>query len=686
MVDITQASCERINSIRTFTQGVNINQIRDDSTKNLLALEDACRELASTEQERRHRHEGEPQLAKPKMTLAQASSGAAVYQQPAEENVSARMYAKANSNTPSKSSGFNATASLIGSMATLRQLLHDGNLSELRGRLQMINAESTSLRAQGEKLLSELEKSTGELQNVNDKATECEQAFLQSKAAVKSLTQQVQSTQEQRVDTNKQLTKVQQNLSQATSDLKALPTPTSAQTPEQQQQHQLLTETISALTSKQNALQASSQQLSNNLTVLEGKLEVAQFNTVQIKNNYEQMLSQATVIAQQADNNRKEINSFIESSTRPPQIEGERWESSLAILTLLTAQLKKALNDDSIKNMRQQQEVMETISEASRKDSEKKAEEAEEAQRKADEANKAASCASKVFGYIMLAVSVVATVASFGTAAPLTLAIAAIGIAMTVADIVLQETGNSSLMQMLATEISSGITDMLIQFGVPEEKAKEIGNIMGMVLAAVAFLAISLFSISSFVKNAGQVVAKVAKNASQHVANLMKSAVKALPREFVNSMGKVGSKATNLSKPLAKIADKTDDVAKAADKTGDVAKTADKASNVGKVTNVTARKVEMGLNGTNMALGVTNTAVSGGLNLHASSLIGDMKEMLAHMMLNNAVIQAIDELLKALIKTMSKDYDQINEMFEGMITALNESGNVKANMMKSSFA
>ncbi|QHB33871.1 type III secretion protein [Yersinia canariae] len=684
MVDITQASCERINSIHTFTQGVNINQIRDDSTKNLLALEDACRELASTEQERRHRHEGEPQLAKPKMTLAQASSGAAVYQQPAEENVSARMYAKANSNTPSKSSGFNATASLIGSMATLRQLLHDGNLSELRGRLQMINAESTSLRAQGEKLLSELEKGTGELQNVNDKATECEQAFLQSKAAVKALTQQMQSTQEQRVDTNKQLTQVQQNLSQATSDLKALstptptpaPTPTSAQTPEQQQQHQLLTETIRALTSKQNALQASSQQLSNNLTVLDGKLEAAQFNTVQANNNYKQMLSQATVIAQQADNNRKEINSFIENSTRPPQIEGERWESSLAILTLLTAQLKKALNDDSIKNMRQQQEVMETISEASRKDSEKKAEEAEEAQRKADEANKAASCASKVFGYIMLAVSVVATVASFGTAAPLTLAIAAIGIAMTVADIVLQETGNSSLMQMLATEISSGITDMLIQFGVPEEKAKEIGNIMGMVLAAVAFLAISLFSISSFVKNAGQVVAKVAKNASQHVANLMKSAVKALPREFVNSMGKVGSKATNLSKPLAKIADKTDDVAKAADK----------ASNVGKVTNVTARKVEMGLNGTNMALGVTNTAVSGGLNLHASSLIGDMKEMLAHMMLNNAVIQAIDELLKALIKTMSKSYDQINEMFEGMISALNESGNAKANMMKSSFA
>ncbi|MFI0489787.1 MAG: hypothetical protein ACH344_11105 [Yersinia sp. (in: enterobacteria)] len=87
-----------------------------------------------------------------------------------------------------------------------------------------------------------------------------------------------------------------------------------------------------------------------------------------------------------------------------------------------------------------------------------------------------------------------------------------------------------------------------------------------------------------------------------------------------------------------------------------------------------------------MVLGVTNTAVSGGLNLHASSLIRDMKEMLAGMMLNNAIIQAIDELLKALIKTMAKSYNQINEMFEGMIAALNESGHAKANMMKSSFA
>ncbi|HDL7825982.1 TPA: type III secretion system translocon subunit SctE [Yersinia enterocolitica] len=663
MANITQTGSERINNIRTFTQGVNINQIRDDSTKNLLGLEDACRELASTEQERRSAKEGAPRLVSPKMTLSQARFEASAQQQ-SSEAAGASAHSATGSEKTSKTSGFNAAASLLGSMGTLRQLLHDGNLAELRGRLQMINSESSALREQGEKLLSAFENSNNQLQNARDETEEYRQAWEQSKKAVNDLTLQKPALQEKLGGNQQKLATAEKILAQATSDLKALPTP--PQTQAQQTKFEELTDKVTGLNIRLNALQANHQTLSNSLTVLDSKLTEAKLNSAQLESTYKQALTQSTTIAVQADNNRKAINQFIDDAPRPPQIEGERWENALGMLTLLTAQLKKALNDDSIKNMKQQQEVMETINEATRKDSEKKAKEAAEAEAKADEANKAASCASKVFGYIMLAVSVVATIASLGTAGPLMLAVAAIGIAMTVADIILEETGNSSLMQMLAAEISTGVTNLLVSFGVPEEKAKEIGSIMGMVLAAVAFLAVSLFSMSSFAKNIGQTAVNVAKNASKQVANLMKSAVKALPRDFVNTAAKMGSKATNLSKPLAKIADKADDVTK--------------------VTNVTARKVEMGLNGSNIVLGVTSAAVSGGLNLHASSMIRDMKELLADMMLNNAVIQAIDELLKALIKGMSKSYDQINEMFEGMLTALNESGTAKANMMKSSFA
>ena len=69
---------------------------------------------------------------------------------------------------------------------------------------------------------------------------------------------------------------------------------------------------------------------------------------------------------------------------------------------MLTGQLKKSMNEDSIRNMKEQEEVMAKINEASRKDSDKKAKEADEAQRKADEANKSASCASNKILLIIL--------------------------------------------------------------------------------------------------------------------------------------------------------------------------------------------------------------------------------------------------------------------------------------------
>lgn len=622
MASPIQHSSERINNVRAFTQGVNVNQVRDETTKNLLALEDACREMASTEQERRHNKEGAPRLVAPKMSLAQALAFSSKPTETPSEDVTAKRSAGLSPKS-GETSGFNAAASLLGSMAELRHLLHNSTLGELRGRLQLINTESSALREQGEKLLSVLESGLGELQTANDKAASCEQAWQQGKETVQDLTQQKLAL-ETKLSNNK-------------------------------------------LSPYQDAgLQAD-------ITALESQLADAKLNLATLETHYNQALAQATTIAQTADKSRVEINKFIEAAPRTPQVEGERWESALSLLTLLTAQLKKAMNDDSIKNMRQQQEIMETISEASRKDSEKKAKEAEEAQRKADESSKAASCTSKIIGWVMVAVAAVALVVSFGTAGPVAIALAAIGLAMAIADVVLEATGQSSLMGMLAEKISEGVTNMLITFGVPEDEAKKIGSIVGMVLAAVAFLALSLASMSSFVKNAVTTVTKVVAKV------VVKQGAKLAAKMATQVATKVGSKAANLSKPLAKFAGKADDVVKVAD-------TANNVGKVGNAANVTARQAELGLNGTSMALGVTNAAVSGGLNLHASAQIRDMKELMADMLLNNAALQAIDELLKALIKGMSKEYDQINEMFEGMLTALNESGHAKANMMKSSFA
>lgn len=612
MATITESSSDRISNIRTFTQGVNINKASHDSAKDVLALEDACRELAADEQEKRYRQEGAPVLAEPKIKLVQAKVTHANSEQLSEEQSDEALN---KSNSPSvPASGFNADASLIGSMATLRKMLHDGNLGDIRGRLQLINSENSALRQQGEKLLSELEKSLGELQEATDKANSAQQAWQQRNNQLQDLTQQQQSLEEQLADAEGK--------------------------PETQQ----------ALLTK--------------LAELKVQIDAAKQNTAQLESNMKQALALATEKAQQADQQRHTIDQFVDSAPRLLQVvEGERWENALAILTLLTAQLKKALDQDAIKNMRQEQEVMEAIAKATRTNSEKKAKEAEEAQRKADEASKAASCTSKVFGAIMLVISVVATVASFGTAAPLTLAIAAIGIAMCVADMVLEATGNSSLMQMLATEISNGISSMLIQFGVPEEQAKQIGGIVGMVLAAVVFLALSLFSFSSFARNAGTAVANVAKTMGKQVGNLLKSAVKSLPRSFTDAMGKVGNK---VAEPLSRITGKAQDAITFSD--------------------VTTRRIEIGLNSSNLVMGATNVAFCGGLNLYASSQIRDLKELMAKMLLDNSNIQAIGERFKSLSKGMTQIYEQLSEMFDGLLSALNESGRAIADMMKNKFA
>jgi len=189
--------------------------------------------------------------------------------------------------------------------------------------------------------------------------------------------------------------------------------------------------------------------------------------------------------------------------------------------------------------------------------------------------------------------------------------------------VVLEATGQSTIMEMLATEISKGMTEMLMAFGVPEGDAKEIGGYLGVVLAAIAILAVSLFSLASFAKNGAKAGMDIAKNASK----------------FARVSGSVA-----------------------------------------------VRKFEIGLQSTSLALSVSNAGISGGLNIHSANMMREMKTMLAGMLLNNAAITAIDELLKDLFKAMVKSNEQVTTLFEGMLSALNNAGHQRPNLIKSNFA
>ena len=277
-------------------------------------------------------------------------------------------------------------------------------------------------------------------------------------------------------------------------------------------------------------------------------------------------------------------------------------------------------------------------------------------------------------------------------------------IGLVLAFIVLEETGHGSLMQMLANEISSAVTKMLIEFGVPEEKAKQIGSIVGMIVAAIAFLAISLLSMSSMVKNAVSAVKNVVKLLLKNIGTLLKTTIKTLPKSLMTALGNIATKAgkasdlaadttSNMAKltKFTKLADKFDDVKDAskavkqlsskADDVTDVSSNIDKVKK-GKEQSVAMEKLEVAARGMNAGVTVLSTATTGGLNLHAASMGEKMKEMLAGMMLNNSAIEAITELLNQLIKSMSKNYEQFDEMFTSMLNGLLQSGQNKANMMK----
>lgn len=780
MVHITNPSNERIDNIRTFLQGKNPIGLGNEIVKALLTMEAACGELVSNEQAKRLSRENVPQLIKPKM-------------------MAMKMQPHTMGNMTSEK-GFNANAVLIESFASLRQLLHEGKIGELASRLQILNHESESKRNQGEVLLNSFAKSTDELAQSKQKGVELTKKYNVEASKLDALQQKL-PTLEIQIKENKSALQIQQNaLAFTQASLSSLPTP--AVTFEDKQMFTELTQLESELVTDITQLGKQQNILSSQFSALNTEIDTLLNDLTVINTQRTDVLKQATELAKVANNERESLNKFIESSPQRIEIDGEKWENTLALLTMLTAQLKKAMNEDSLRNMKEQEEVMTAISEASRKDSDKKAKEAAEAERKAADANKAASCASKIFSYVMLAVSVIATVATFGAAAPLTLAIAAIGIAMSVADIVLEETGNGSLMQMLATEISSAVTDMLITFGVPEEEAKKIGSIVGMVLAAVAFLALSLVSMSSFVKNMANTVSNVAKTIVKNAGTLLKSTIKSMPKSLTNALGNIATKTTkagqsivdntdemvkltkftqladqfddakdiskavsqavdkidksadlvsiggqmvkvgdsvadsadsvvkltkftqladkfddvkNISKAVSQAVDKVDksadlvsiggqmvkvgdrvtdstvNVAKLAkvskladnvDDVQDIAKATDKMVTSAKTQSVAMARLEVGMKGTGAGLSVANAATTGGLHLHSAAQMRDMKEMLAGMMLNNETIQALDELLNALIKAMSKNYEQLDEMFTGMLTSLKQSGQAKVDMLK----
>ncbi|WP_283126527.1 type III secretion system translocon subunit SctE [Providencia stuartii] len=696
MAEITNANIalDRSSLAKVFQQqGVKLSGVGTDVAREMLKASEAFGEFESTEQIKRSKQKGGPRLKEP-------------------------------------DAGRNFMASFMEATSKIRSILSDGYINDLRNQLHELKITSEAVSQHGESLINKFEGETNKIKQKEREFTSAREEWANCKTDVENATNH-KTDLEGKLTTNQQSqTTIKKQLVSKQKQLDALIRPL---TEKDNQQFNKLTQKIEQLNTELVTLNNEGKLLTEKVTQATKQINALKINESAAAANYTKIGAEITELTKIANASRESLNTFFQQNQHA-NIDGNKWENTLALLTMLTASLKKAMSEDSLNSMKEQEAVMAKISEAARKDSDKKAKEAEEAKRKADEANKAASCASKIFSYIMLAVSVIATVATFGAAAPLTLAVAAIGIAMAVTDIVLEETGNGSIMQHLATAIGSVVTDMLVAFGMSQEEAKKIGSIVGMIVAAVAMLALSLVSMGSFVKNIANTIKNVAKIAVNVAKTVVKSTVKAMVNAIVNVLKNLLSKIKTLGKAtddavvltkFTKLADAAEEfqsaaktfkamksanqVAKKTDDINDVMKVADKAADQVDSTKDTMKTVdqvvdqvddaaeaiktteklgerslliqrmEVGAKGIGVATSVTSTATVGGLRLYGAAQLKELKELLAKMMMNDEIIKALDELLESLMKMLSKQYEVFNDMFTGMLSSLKQSNERKAN-------
>ncbi|ARZ02133.1 hypothetical protein AXW38_13495 [Yersinia ruckeri] len=654
-VDISKISSERIRNVQLFAGQGNIVKIQDEATKALLACEDACRELGAEEQQRRHGVENAPQLNKPE-SRSNISLLARVKSISAGDSAAEPTTSRAATSEGAEHKSTTAFSEMLGSMLNLRNMMHDVSVTEMRNRLKLLNIESEQLRAQGDKLVGAFEESNNQANSAKQQAESSQRTYDQAKNHLDGLNSQQAGNVKQLDSLRDELTAVKAQWAAISDDLAALPSPLTTEA--DKQQHLTLTQQQNQLSERQNLLARQVPSIEQKINSLNARIIDGKNSLAQSENELKTAINIATSKVEDASLKQNQVEKFIQtvSSRAASALDTPRYQDAMSQLTLLAAQLKELISKLTVDGLSRQQAVLEKINETARQNAEKKAEEMEEAQRKSEEASKAASCASKILSYVLIAVSVIATVASLGTASALTVGIAAIGIAMAVADVVLEETGNSSLMQMLATEISTGITNMLISFGVPKEKAEEIGKIAGMVLAAIAFLAVSLASMSSFVKNAASTVAKIVGN------SVVKVSAKVLPKatQAVGNMAsKVGEK---ISSGMSKV---------------------NKAMDMGEVVQ---RKIEVGTKVAGAVTSAASVAVPGSLNLVAADHNLDMKKALAALMLNVEFIEAINDLIKRLIEAASKTTEMASDNLESMMAGMKQSQEQKQAIIRTAFA
>ncbi|WP_434654226.1 type III secretion system needle tip complex protein [Chromobacterium violaceum] len=221
---------------------------------------------------------------------------------------------------------------------------------------------------------------------------------------------------------------------------------------------------------------------------------------------------------------------------------GEDNLSNVAKLTLLMAMFVELVGKNSEESLKNDLALFQALQEGRQKEMDKKSAEYQEEVRKAEELNRTMGCIGKILGALLTVVSVVAAAFTGGAS----LALAAVGVALMVADEVVKAATGVSFMQEalkplmdkvlkpLMDLIGKAITKALEGMGVDKKTAELAGSIAGAVLAAVAMVVVMV------------VVAVVGKGAAGKLggalSKLLGDAIKKIVPNVLKELAKGGSK------------------------------------------------------------------------------------------------------------------------------------------------
>lgn len=284
----------------------------------------------------------------------------------------------------------------------------------------------------------------------------------------------------------------------------------------------------------------------------QGKLAGAQQQLTKAEAEHREAVKVAADAGKKAEALAKQVESA--GLGDKPELDGVKSQlNAAATMVLLMTRFAELMGQSAENKLEAEQELFRSMQAARQEFMEKKSDEYLEQVRQAEAASKTMGCIGKILGAVLTVVSVVGAAFTGGAS----LALAAVGVALMAADMLVKELTGVSFMEEamkplmdnilnpLIQAIGKGIAELLKKAGVDDASAQMAGMILGAIIAAVAMVAVLVVvavvgkSAAAKVAEAmGKVLGKVASKIAPQVAKMASRAASKISEGFTKAMTK----------------------------------------------------------------------------------------------------------------------------------------------------